>query len=177
MTLEAAYWIALGVGTTFLLLSIVFGDIFDFLDFMDFDIGDGFSATPVFFTAVAAFGGVGLLALEAFSLSGGASVFAGFGGGIGFGGMVAAFFALLRRQEAGDGFTKANLIGATGTCVLAIEPGRQGRVSLTYEGMTRTLSATSNESVSAGEDVVVSDVIGDALRVKKVRSGADSTEG
>ena len=173
MTLEGAYWVALGVGTGFLLLSIIFGDIFDFLDFMDFDFGDGFSATPVFFTAVAAFGGVGLLGLEAFNLSRGASILAGLGGGLVFGGMAAGFFALLHRQEAGDGFTKAQLVGVKGSCVLAIGPGRQGRVSLHYEGMTRTLTATSSESIPVGEDVVVSEVIGDALKVKRVRSGAD----
>lgn len=177
MTLETAYWIALGVGTSFLLLSIVLGDVFDFLDFLDFDIGDGFSATPVFFTAVAAFGGAGLLGLEAFNLGRGASLLAGLGGGLAFGGMAAAFFVLLHRQEAGEGFTKARLIGARGSCVLAIQPGRQGRVSLHHEGMTRTLTATSNESISVGEDVVVADVIGDALRVTKVRSDADTAGG
>ena len=177
MTLEAAYWIALGVGTAFLLLSIVLGDVFDFLDFLDFDFGDGFAATPVFFTAVAAFGGAGLLGLEAFGLSEGTSVFAGLGGGILFGGLAAAFFALLHRQEAAEGFTKSRLVGARGSCVLAIQPGRQGRVSIYHEGMTRTLSATSAEAVSAGEEVVVSDVVGDTLRVTKVRSEADASGG
>lgn len=173
VTLEAAYWIALGVGTTFLLLSIVLGDVFDFLDFLDFDLGDGFSATPVFFTAVAAFGGAGLLGLEAFGLSSGGSVFAGLGGGVLFGGLAAALFAMLRRQEAGEGFTKSQLIGARGSCVLAIQPGRQGRVALHYGGMTRTLTATSSEAIAVGEEISVEDVVGDALKVTKVRSSTD----
>ena len=157
------------MGTLFLLLSIVLGDIFDFLDFLDFDLGDGFSATPVFFTAVAAFGGAGLLGLEAFGLSRGGSVVAGLGGSVVFGGMAAALFALLHRQEAGEGFTKSRLVGTRGSCVLAIQPGRQGRVSLYHEGMTRTLSATSDEAITAGDEVVVADVVGDVIRVTKVR--------
>ena len=176
VTLEAAYWIALGVGTVFLLLSVVLGDIFDFLDFLDFDLGDSFSATPVFFTGVAAFGGGGLLALNAFGLSRGASVVAGLGGSFVLGGLAAAFFALLHRQEAKEAFTKSRLIGVRGSCVLAIQPGRQGRVSLHHEGMTRTLTATSADAISVGEEIVVDDVVGDALRVSKVHSKADAAE-
>ena len=168
MTLEAAYWVALGVGTGFLLLSIVFGDIFNFLDFLDFDIGDGLSITPVFFTAVAAFGAGGLLGLDAFGLSQGGSVLAGIGGGVLFGGLAAAFFVLLSRQEAPEGFTKSRLVGTRGNCALAIEPGRQGRVSLQHEGMTRTLAATSDERIAVGEEVVVADVVADVLKVTKV---------
>ena len=174
MTLEAAYWIALAVGTAFLLLSIVLGDVFDFLDFLDFDFGDGFAATPVFFTAVAAFGGAGILGLDAFELSRGASVLAGLAGGVGFGGLAAAFFALLHRQEAGEGFTKSRLIGVRGSCILAIQPGRQGRVALQHEGMTRTLTATSNDAIAAGEEVVVADVVGDILRVMKAETQAEA---
>ena len=175
MTLEAAYWIALGVGATFLFLSIVLGDIFDFLDFLDFDFGDGFSVTPVFFTAVAAFGGCGLLGLEAFELSRGGSVFAGLGGGVVFGALAAGLFALLHRQEAGEGFTKSRLIGARGRCVLAIQAGRDGRVAVQHEGMTRTLSATSDEAIVVGQEVMVVDVVGDSLKVSK--AGARETAG
>ena len=172
MTLEVAYWIALAVGGTFLLLSIVLGDIFDFLDFLDFDLGDGFSATPVFFTAIAAFGGGGLLGIQAFNMSTGTSVFAGLGAAILFGGLAAALFSMLRRQEAGEGFTKERLVGARGRCVLAIQPGREGRVAVAHEGMTRTLSATSAEPVAAGEEIVVVDIVGDSLRV--ARAGAEA---
>jgi membrane-bound ClpP family serine protease len=177
MTLEVAYWIALAVGGTFLLLSIVLGDIFDFLDFLDFDLGDGFSATPVFFTAVAAFGGGGLLGIQAFNMSTGTSVFAGLGAGILFGAMAAALFSMLRRQEAGEGFTKARLVGARGRCVLAIQPGREGRVAVAHEGMTRTLTATSAEPVAVGEEIVVVDIVGDSLRVTKAGAEAAAEGG
>ena len=175
MTLELAYWIALGVGAAFLLLSVVLGDIFDFLDFLDFDLGDGFSATPVLFTAIAGFGGGGLLALQAFEASEGTSVFAGLGSAVVFGGLAAALFAALHRQEAKEGFTKVRLVGARGRCVLAIPAGREGRVAIAHEGMTRTLTASSDEAIATGEAVVVVDIVGDTLRVEK--AGAHAPEG
>lgn len=168
MSLEAAYWIALGIGTGFLLLSIFLGDVFDFLDFLDFGLGDSFAATPVLFTGLAAFGGGGLLALNAFGTGAGASIFAGLGSSILAGGLAAALFAALHRQEAGPGFTVDQLVGARGRCTLAISSGKEGKVAILHEGMTRTLSASSRHEITVGEDVVVDDAVGNSLRVSPV---------
>ena len=165
MTLEAAYWVALGVGVGFLLLSIVLGDVFDFLDFLDLDIGDGVSATPVFFTATAAFGAGGLLGLKAFDLSRGMSLIAGLGTSVVLGAAATGFFALLRKQEAGEGFMVSQLVGELGQCTLSITPGKSGRVAIHYGGMTRTLSAVSDEEIRAGEEVIVLGIVGNTLKV------------
>src|SRR5688500_16582160 len=133
MTLEVGYWIALGVGVGFLLLSIVLGDVFDFLDFLDFDFGDGFAATPVFFTSIAAFGAGGLLGLNAFNLTSGGSIIAGVGSGLVLGALAALFFAALHKQEATDAFGTDQLIDARGRCTLGIVPGKSGRVSIQHE--------------------------------------------
>lgn len=175
MDLQAIYWIALGVGAAFLLFSVVLGDVFDFLDFLDFDLGDGFSLTPVLFTALAAFGGGGLLGLEAFDLSTGGSVIAGLAAGLVAGGAAGALFALLHRQEAREAFSTAHLVGARGRCTLAITPGREGRVAVKHGGMTRTLTATSAHQIAAGEDVVVLDVLGNALKVGPAEAGSSAT--
>ena len=173
MSLEAAYWIALGVGVSFLLLSVVLGDVFDFLDFLDFDLGDGLSLTPVLFTALAAFGGGGLLALDAFETSRGLSVVWGLGGGVGAGALAAGLFALLHRQEAGEGFMVSQLIGARGRCTLAIHPGKEGRVAVQHEGLTRSFSATSNEAIATSEEVVVLDAVGTSLKVSRSQEAAE----
>lgn len=167
MTLEAAYWIALGAGVAFLLFSVVLGDVFDFLDFLDFDLGDGFAATPVLFTAIAAFGGGGLLALQAFDAGSGVSVIAGLATAIVAGGLAAGFFSLLRRQEAGEGFALSQLVGARGRCTLTIAPGKEGRVAVQHSGMTRSLTATSSEAIHSGEEVVVLDIVGTSLIVAR----------
>ncbi len=171
MTLELWYWIALGVGVAFLLLSIVLGDIFDFLDFLDFDLGDGFSATPVFFTAVAAFGGGGLLGIGAFGLGTGGSVLTGLGLAVIAGGLATAFFILLHKQEAGEGFSISQLVGARGRVTLAIQPGKEGRVAVQHEGMTRNLTATSSEALGVGEDVIVRDTVSNSLKVERSTAG------
>ena len=175
MSLEIWYWIALGVGVTFLLLSIVFGDVFDFLDFLDFDLGDGIAVTPIVFTAVAAFGAGGLLGTQAFGLGPGGSVLVGLGSAIVFSGLAALLFFALRRQEAPQAFGNAQLVGARGRCALAIVPGKSGRVSLHHEGMTRSFTATSDEPINAGEDVVVVDIVGNSLHVER-SSGAQVEE-
>ena len=171
MELELWYWIALGVGVGFLLLSLVFGDLFDFIDF---DLGDGFAATPVFFTVLAAFGGGGLLAIKAFEASAGVSVFAGLGTSVVAGGLAAAFFKMLGRQEAGEGFAIGELVGARGRCTLAIRPGKEGRVSVQARGMTRSISAVSDVEIAAGDEVVVLDALGTSVKVGRT---SDRTPG
>jgi membrane protein implicated in regulation of membrane protease activity len=164
MTLEVWYWVALGVGVGFLLLSLVFGDLFDFVDI---DLGDGFAATPVFFTIVAAFGGGGLLAIEAFDASAGMSAVAGLATGVGAGGLAAAFFKVLGRQESREGFSISQLVGERGRCTLAIRPGKEGRVAIQSRGMTRTITATSDTEVAVGDEVVVLDAIGNSIKVAR----------
>jgi membrane protein implicated in regulation of membrane protease activity len=172
VTLELAYWIALGVGVGFLLLSLLLGDAFDFLDFIDLDIGDGFAATPVLFTAIAGFGGGGLLALEAFGASPGVSVVAGLASSIVLGGLAAGLFIALAKQEAKETYSTAQLVGARGTCTLPIVPGKIGRVSVHHSGMTRSYGARSSDNIAVGEDVVVLEVSGDSLKVGTVATAA-----
>ena len=167
MSLEVWYWIALGVGVGFLVMSLVFGDVFDFLDFLNLDIGDSIALTPVLFTAIAAFGAGGLLGLGAFSVTSGVSVLIGLASAIVFGGLAAAFFAALGRQEAPQAFATSQLVGARGRCTLVIVPGRTGRVAIQHEGMTRSFTATSTEEIQAGEDVVVVEAVGNSLQVSR----------
>jgi membrane protein implicated in regulation of membrane protease activity len=176
MTLEAGYWIALGVGVGFLVLSIVLGDVFDFLDFLDFDLGDGFAATPVFFTAIAAFGGGGLLGLNSFGLGTGASILAGLVAAVAAGGLAAAFFAMLAKQQMTESFSVSQLVGARGRCTLAIHPGREGRVSIQHQNMTRSFTATSEEEIATSEPVVVLDAVGGSLTVGKAETVASEPQ-
>ncbi|MQA99469.1 MAG: hypothetical protein GEU78_04130 [Actinobacteria bacterium] len=172
MTLELAYWIALGFGVGFLLLSLLLGDAFDFLNFIDLDIGDGFAATPVLFAAIAGFGGGGLLAVEALGVGPGVSVVVGLGSSVVLGGLAAGLFAALAKQESKETFTTGQLVGARGTCTLAIGPGRIGRISVQHAGMTRSYSARSSEDIAVGDDVVVLEVAGDSLKVGSVATAA-----
>lgn len=165
MTLEYAYWLALGLGLGLLVLSLLLDDLFDFLPF-DFGGGGDFSAAPVFFTAAAAFGAGGLIGRLVFNL-GASSILAGLGAGVVVGGLTAALFVALKRQEAVEGFERVKLVGMRGRATLAIGPGKMGRVTVQYAGMTRSLSAMSDEEIKAGEEIVVRDVVGSSLTVTR----------
>ncbi|HEX2049122.1 MAG TPA: hypothetical protein VHJ34_00650 [Actinomycetota bacterium] len=170
MTLEAVYWLVLAVGLGMLVLALVVGDLFDFLDF---DLpGTDVSVAPVFFAATAAFGAGGLLGLQAFDLSDGGSLLSGLGTGAVVGALTAALFAALRRQEATGGFDKGQLVGVRGRCTVALAPGRVGRVTVRHEGMSRSFAATAAEAIAVGEEIVVEDVIGGSLTVAPARGRA-----
>ena len=164
-SLELIYWVTLGVGFGLLLLSVVLGDVFDFLDV---DIGGtDLAIAPMFFTAISAFGAGGLIGTEAFGLGQGGSIFAGIGTGLAGGALTGLLFVALRRQEAEGAFELSALVGERGRCSLALGPGRVGRVSVTYAGMTRTFGASSTEEIEPGEEIVVRDVIGSQLSVAR----------
>lgn len=165
MSLELVYWITLGLGLGLLVLSLLLGDVFDFLN-LDLAGGD-FAATPVFLAAVSAFGAGGLIGLKAFGLATGGSIVTGLGTGVAMGGLTALLFLALRRQESVEPFELSQLVGARGRCTVAITPGRRGRVSVHHAGMTRSFAATSSEAIAEGEEVVVRDVLGTVLTVSK----------
>lgn len=164
MGLELAYWVALGVGAGFLVLTIVLGDV---LDVFDFDLGDGVSATPVLFTAIAAFGGGGLLALKAGELDAGPSIVAGLVSAFVLGGLAFLFFKVLGRQEAETAFSASQLVGLDGRCTVAIHPGKTGRVSVHHQGMTRSFTATSEQEIASGDEIVVREALGNSLKVAR----------
>lgn len=164
MGLEAAYWIALGVGAGFLVLSILLGDV---LDVFDLDIGDGVSATPILFTAIAAFGGGGLLALETSDISQGRSILVGLASALVFAGLAFFFFKALAGQEAEGAFSADQLVGLQGHCTVAIPRGKSGRVSVRHQGMTRSFTATSEEEIVSGAEIVVREALGNSLKVAR----------
>lgn len=175
MTLELAYWLALGIGLGLLVASLLLGDLFDFINFIDLDFGGDFAAAPIFFTATGAFGAGGLLGLNAFEVSRGASVLIGLGFAVVLGGLSGVLFAALGRQESKETYSTDKLVGARGRCTLELVPGRQGKVAVRHEGMTRSHTATSDEAVAVGEEIVVVDVIGSTLRVARADKAAQRT--
>jgi membrane-bound ClpP family serine protease len=164
MGLELAYWVALGVGAGFLVLSILLGDV---LDVFDFDLGDGVSATPILFTAIAAFGGGGLLAIKAAEVSQGKSVLVGLASAFVLGGLALGFFRVLGKQEAEEAFSATQLVGLEGRCTVAIPPGKSGRVSVHHQGMTRSFTATSEQEIGSGDEIVVLEALGNSLKVAR----------
>ena len=164
MGLEFAYWVALGVGAGFLVASILLGDV---LDIFDFDFGDGVAATPILFTTLAGFGAGGLLAIKAADIDDGPSIIVGLVSAFALGGLAMLFFKALGRQESEGAFSASQLVGAEGRCIVAITPGNTGRVLVPHQGMTRSFTATSDEDIASGSEIVVSGAIGNSLKVTR----------
>lgn len=164
--MSVIYWAFLLVGGGFLFLSVVVGDL---LDFIDFDLGgaDGVSFTGIIFAAMAGFGAGGLLALG-MGWSDGASVFLGL--------VVAASFALLSwfvfnalaKAQAEDAFNLDKLIGSRGVVSVGFDAHGHGRVAVTYDGMTRAFDATAPIFVRSGTVVEVTDTASSSLVVKPI---------
>lgn len=172
--LEIAYWLALGVGLAILVLSVAFGGV---LEIFEFDIGDvGVPFAPLFFGSIAAFGAGGLIGVEAFDLGTAGSIAAGLVTGVVVGVLIGLLFVLLHKQEADEPFALADLVGQRGRSTLAIGPGRTGKVSVHYAGMTRSLTATSVEEIAAGEEVVVLDIVGTVLTVARATQSQASPQ-
>ncbi len=168
MNLELVYWLAMGLGLGLLLLSVLLGDLFDFAD-VDV-VGADVPIAPIFFAATAAFGIGGLLGTEVLRMGSAGSIVTGLLTGIGAGVLTGLLFFALTKAESKAHYTLGDLIGLRGRASLGLGPGRTGRITINYEGMTRALVATSTEEIAPGEEVIVRDVVGNALTVTRPES-------
>jgi hypothetical protein len=133
-----AFTVFLAVGAAgflFLLVSLVFGEVFDHLHLdgggLDhgLDHGPGVFSTRVLAVFITAFGVFGAVAVHygapAIAASG-----VGFGGGLVFGGLVFAFARFLYGQQASSEIRTSELAGRTGRVVVGIPAGGVGQVRL-----------------------------------------------
>ncbi|HOL71524.1 MAG TPA: hypothetical protein PLA43_09775 [Bryobacteraceae bacterium] len=120
-----------GVGFLFLLISLIFGEIFEhFEGGFDHDIDDGgpgFLSTRVLSVFVTAFGGSGAVATH-YGLSAVAASGVGFASGMLFASMIYAFARFLWAQQATSEMRVADLVGQTARVVVGIPSGGVGQV-------------------------------------------------
>lgn len=124
-----------GFGFLFLLVSLVFGGIFDHLSLdMDHDVagdvghgGPGFFSTRILSVFVTCFGGFGAVA-SYYEWSLPASIAAGLGGGLTFAMLLWGFASFLYKQQASSGVLTADLAGQSARVTVAIPAGGLGQV-------------------------------------------------
>jgi membrane protein implicated in regulation of membrane protease activity len=120
-----------GVGFVFLLLSLIFGELFD--HFGDHDFGDHDHGGPSFFSSrvlsvfVTAFGGFGAVAVY-YGLSTPAASGVGFASGVFFGGLIYMFARFLYGQQASTELRAADVVGQQARVVVTIPAGGVGQV-------------------------------------------------
>lgn len=145
------------------LLDDIVGGLLDFLH-IDFDLG-GVSLMPLLFGFVSMFGVGGLFGTEVFGLDAGRASVVGAVAGLAGSGIVYLIFGFLRRAEAPDAFSLADLVGHRARVSVTIPAGRYGSVLLSHAGTTHNLTATADADIPAGSTVLVTDVAGSTLIV------------
>ena len=158
------------VGFLFLLISLVFGGLFDFFETdHDFDVGGpGFFSSRVMAVFVTAFGGFGAVATY-YGLGAVPASLVGFGSGLVFGGAIYALARVLYNQQASTDVRAGDLVGAIGRVVVGIPAGGVGqiRVRLGEELMDKIARTRDGIAIAENTSVQIEEVLGETVIVKK----------
>ena len=161
------------VGFIFLLISLVFGELFDLFDH-DHDAGGGDHGGPGFFSTrvlsvfVMAFGGFGAVATE-YGLAPMPASGIGFVGGMALGGVVYAFGRFLWSQQSTTEIHTEELVGQTARVIVAIPAGGLGQVRCRIGGQLVDKIAKSKDNAAVPDNTVVriEEVLGETVVVSR----------
>ncbi len=165
------------IGFVFLLVSLIFGEIFDHFDFghgFDHDLshgGPGFFSTRVLSVFITAFGGFGAIGIyQGYGIF--ASSFFGFAGGIVLASVIYFFARFLFGQQASSATSAADLVGRTAEVTVSIPRGGVGQVRcLVGESMMDKIARTRDgEAVPFHTLVKIEEIIGDSAIVSTLGS-------
>jgi membrane protein implicated in regulation of membrane protease activity len=161
-----------GLGLSLLLVSLVFGEIFESFDTsLDHDLdhgGPGFFSSRVISVFITAFGGFGAIATH-YGLSPLPASAVGFASGIVFGGAVYAFARFLYGQQASSEVRAGELVGQPARVVISIPAGGVGQVRcrLGEELIDKIARAQDGQAIPEHASVRVEDVLGEVVVVRR----------
>jgi membrane protein implicated in regulation of membrane protease activity len=166
-------FLAIGaVGFLFLVVSAIFGEIFDFFDGgLDHDLehgGPGFFSTRAIAVFVTAFGGIGAIGVH-YGLSPISASLAGFGSGLVLGGAVAGFARFLYSQQATSESKATDLVGQSARVVVTIPAGGVGQIRCRVGEELIDKVARASDGVAIPENTIVrvDEVLGEVVVVRK----------
>ncbi|MEZ5401045.1 MAG: hypothetical protein R2729_15345 [Bryobacteraceae bacterium] len=160
-----------GFGFLFLVVTLVFGEIFEHFDGHDAD-GDGDSG-PSFFSPrviavfTTAFGATGAIGTH-YGMGIAAASASGFLNGAFFGTLIYYFAKFLYGQQATTSVANTDMVGRTGRVVVAIPSGGVGQVRLQLgeEIVDKIARSQSGEAIASNLPVVVESVLGEVVVVR-----------
>lgn len=162
-----------GVGFVFLLISLLFGELFDHLGGGDFghDLdhgGPGFFSTRILSVFVTAFGGFGAVATH-YGLSPLAASGIGFGSGAFFASLIYMFARFLYGQQASTEVRSSDLVGQMARVVVAIPASGVGQVRCRLGEELIDKIARSHDQKAIPENTVVriDEVLGETVIVRR----------
>jgi membrane protein implicated in regulation of membrane protease activity len=160
------------IGFLFLLISLVFGEVFDHFDGgLDHDLehgGPGFFSTRVLSVFVTAFGAFGAIATQYGVGTLGASG-VGFVAGAALAAPVYWFAKFLFGQQATSETRSQDLVGQPGRVVVSIPAGGVGQVRFRVgeELVDRIARAREPIAIAENDTVIVEEIVGETIIVKK----------
>lgn len=163
------------LGFIFLLVSLVFGEIFEAFDHdgdFSHDIdgehgGPGFFSTRVISVFVTAFGGFGAIGTQ-YGLSPMTASLGGFAGGAVLGGVVYAFGRFLWSQQSATEVRTQDLVGQSARVVVAIPAGGLGQVRCRVGEQLIDKIARTSDGAAVPENAMVriEEILGETVIVK-----------
>ena len=170
----SAFGIFLGIaaiGFVFLLISLIFGEIFEHFDSgFDHDLdhgGPSFFSTRIMSVFITAFGGFGAVGIH-YGLSMLEASGVGFGSGAFFATLIFLFARLLYSQQATTRVASSDLIGKTARVVVAIPANGVGQVrcQIGEEVFDKVARSRSGEAVPENAIVAVEKTLGEVVIVR-----------
>jgi len=171
----SAFHVFLGIaalGFIFLLVSLIFGEVFGHFGDAHFDTldhgGPSFFSPRIIAVFITSFGGFGAIAIHS-----GLPILAasgiGFLSGVFFGGLIYMFARFLHGQQASTDVRSADLIGQAARVVVAIPPGGVGQVRCRVGEEMFDKIAQSREDTAIPENTLVrvEETLGDMVIVRK----------
>lgn len=158
------------VGFLFLMLALIFGEIFDFFDHGDIDTGGpGVLSSRVIAVFITAFGSVGALAVQNGYSPGMASVFGTISGAV-FGGALAMLGRFLYNQQSSTEVLATDLVGQNARVVVSIPANGVGQIRLRIgeELVDKIAQARDGVAIPENSAVQVETVLGETVIVKKM---------
>ncbi len=161
-----------GVGFLFLLISLIFGEIFEhFGEGLDHDLdhgGPGIFSTRILSVFVTAFGGFGAVATY-YGLGPAPASAVGFASGVLFASIIYAFARFLWSQQATTELRSADLVGQTARVVVAIPKNGLGQIRcrLGEELLDKIARSEDGEPIGENEIVRIQQVLGEAVIVRR----------
>lgn len=176
ITLGTVYWACLMIGAALLIISLIFGEIFDFV----FDAGEfGPLSGPVVSTFLTLFGGGGLIFRDLIGVGPVASSFAALI--IGAGGSSAVYFVFIKlilSQEGGTTYDPKLTAGREAEVITGIPANGTGEI--TFDVQSGRISGPARSSDGAAIErasvVVIDRFVGGTYYVHKLEATSRSEE-
>ncbi len=174
-----------GIGFVFLLISLIFGEIFEHFEFSfdhDFDHsldhgGPGILSSRVLSVFVTAFGGFGAVATH-YGLSVAPASGIGFFSGAVFGAVVYGFARFLWAEQATSETLNADLAGQTAHVIIGIPQGGVGQVRcrLGEQLIDKIARSKDGSAIPEHTSVTIEEVLGETVIVARSEARAAAQE-